>query len=55
MKKGKFEQLDYDKMAKAKSLLLDVLSYHYGDPNMSGKVKRLETIIAKLETLENMD
>lgn len=50
-----FDQYDYDKMAKAKGLLMDVLNYNYGAPRMGRYVKRLETIIEKLEILENME
>ncbi len=55
MNYGKFHRYDLDKLAKAKTLLMEVLNYYYGGPGMARKVKRLETIIAKLETLENLD
>lgn len=54
MANGKFDNYDLDKLAKAKTLLMEVLNYNYGAPGMTSKVKRLETIIAKLETLENL-
>lgn len=55
MEHNKFQQYDYDKMEKAKQLLMDVLNYHYGNPRMKSKVNRLETIIIKLEMLQNME
>lgn len=50
-----FSNYDDDKLAKAKRLLLDVYEYYYSAPGWARKVKRLETIIAKLESLENME
>ena len=50
-----FSQYDHDKMERAKQLLLDVLNYNYGDSRMTRKIKRLETIIIKLEVLQNME
>lgn len=55
MEYSDFTRYDHDKLAKAKSMLLDVLYYHYGNPRMTRKLKRLETIIAKLEVLQNLD
>lgn len=49
-----FEEYDLDKMKKAKRLLIEVYEYYYGAPGMASKVKRLETIISKIETLQNM-
>lgn len=51
---GTFDQYDLDKMAKAKTLLLEVLEYNDGGPRMGRKVRRLKTIIEKLEVLENL-
>lgn len=55
MEANNFSQYDYDKMEKAKQLLIDVLNYHYGNPRLTRKIKRLETIIIKLEILQNLD
>lgn len=49
-----FEQIDVDKINKAKSLLIEVLSYYYGAPGYAAQIKRLETIIGKIEALENL-
>lgn len=54
MRKHDFDQYDHDQLEKAKQLLIKVYEYHYGDSKMQSKVKRLETIIAKLETLQNL-
>lgn len=54
MRKNKFDQYDHDQLEKAKQLLIKVYEYHYGAPGMASKIKRLETIIAKLETLQNL-
>ncbi len=51
----KFEPYDMDKLQKAKDLLQAVLNYYYGFQPMKSKVKRLETIIVKLETLQNLE
>lgn len=53
--RGQFDRHDLEKMAKAKSLLIEVYEYNYGASGMSRKIARLETILAKLETLENME
>ena len=50
---NEFSQYDIDQMEKAKQLLLKVYYYHYGVSKMRSKVKRLETILAKLESLQN--
>lgn len=55
MEHTNFTQYDHDKMEKAKQLLLDVLNHHYGNPQMARKMKRLETVIIKLEVLQNME
>lgn len=54
MAKIDFDNYDYEKLAKAKSLLIEVYEFNYGAPGMARKLNRLETIIAKLETLENL-
>lgn len=45
---------DDAKLQKAKRLLLEVYEYYYGDPAWKRQVNRLETIIQKLEELENI-
>lgn len=52
---GKFDNYDMEKLAKAKRLLMEVYDYNNGGRLMGKKVKRLETIIIKLEVLENMN
>ena len=42
--KKSFSKYDKDKVQTARSLLLEVLNYNYGDSVMTSKVKRLETI-----------
>lgn len=54
MRKHYFDHYDQDQLEKAKQLLMKVYEYHYGDSKMRSKIKRLETIIAKLETLQNL-
>lgn len=54
-KPEKLEQYDIDKLVTAKKLLLDVYNY-YGDfPPTKRKMKRLYTIISKLEILLELD
>lgn len=55
MEHTNFTQYDHDRLERAKQLLLDVLNHHYGNPKMERKMKRLETIIVKLEVLQNSD
>lgn len=50
-----FSDYDQDKLEKAKGLLMEVFNYNYGDTRMTRKVRRLETIISKLEFLQNME
>lgn len=45
---------DDAKLKEAKRLLLEVYEYYYGDPAWKRQVNRLETIIQKLEELENI-
>lgn len=54
MKNDTFDQYDNDKLQKAKRLLIEVYESNYSVPRMSGKVKRLNTIIVKLEILQNL-
>lgn len=55
MKRGQYDQHDQDKLNKAKGLLMEVLEHNYGAPGMSKKNSRLETILAKLEALQNAE
>ena len=48
-----FDKYDHDLLEKARRLIMKVYEYNYGDPKMKSKVKRLETIINKLEELLN--
>lgn len=44
---------EYDKMQllEAKKLINKVYDYHYGDSIMRNEIKRLETIISKIQSL----
>lgn len=50
-----FDRFDQNRLQDAKELLIKVLEYNYGAPGMRQKVSRLDTIIKKLEILQNMD
>ena len=47
----KFDECDFEQMQKARELILKVYEYHYGDSKMQSEIKRLETIISKLDYL----
>ena len=47
-----FGKYDMNLLEEAKKLLLKVYEYNYGEPSMRSKVKRLETIISKIEVLQ---
>lgn len=47
-----FGNYDMGLLQEAKKLLLEVYEYNYGEPSMRSKVKRLETIISKIEVLQ---
>lgn len=47
-----FGNYDMGLLQEAKKLLLKVYEYNYGEPSMRSKVKRLETIISKIEVLQ---
>lgn len=49
----KFDEFDMNKLKKAKKLLVEVYEFNFGFPPTKSKVKRLETIINKLEQLLN--
>ena len=44
---------EYDKLQleKAKELVTKVYEYHYGDSKMRSEIKRLETVISKIESI----
>lgn len=50
----KLDNYDREQLKKAKELITKVYEYHYGDSLMRSEVKRLETIIQKIEYLENV-
>lgn len=50
-----FEEYDLEQLAQANKLLLKVYEYHYGDSHMRKELSRLETIIKKLEALQNIN
>lgn len=45
------EQYDRDKLLKAHKLIREVCWYYFGAPGYAKKVKRLETILKKLDDL----
>lgn len=50
----KFGEYDQQQLEAAKKLLVKVYTYHYGDSYMRKELGRLETIIKKLEALQNL-
>lgn len=53
--KGELEEYDLRKLEAAKQTLIEIHGYYYSAPRMSKKVKRLETIIKKIEELQKND
>jgi len=51
MAKYKLEEYDARKLREALKLINYVYNYHYGAPNSSPVIKRLETVIGKLKYL----
>ena len=47
----KIEEYDLRKLQQAKKLIYDVYLYYYGAPRMKNEVRRLETIINKIDFL----
>lgn len=47
----KLEEYDRQQLLKAKDLINKVYTYHYGDSYMRKEIKRLETILSKLDFL----
>lgn len=52
--KMKLDEYDRRKLVKARKLITEVYEYNYGDSHLRKQVDRLETIIRKLEALEQM-
>ena len=53
-KPHKLEAYDLELLEKARKLLFQVYEYHYGDSNMRKEIRRLETIINKIDSLKNV-
>ena len=47
----KLDKYDKEQLLKAKEFINKVYEYHYGDSYMRKEIKRLETIISKLDFL----
>ena len=52
MRKSYFDEYDKIQFQKARDILNKVYEYHYGDSYMRGELNRLNTIITKIEQLE---
>lgn len=55
MSKNKFGKYDLELLQKARRLILEVCEYNDGQGKMPNEVKRLETIISKLDYLINLN
>lgn len=53
MRRHGFDQYDVDRMEEAKQLLMRIYDYHFGDSKMRNEIKRLETIIEKIQYLQD--
>ena len=51
MAEYKLDEYDYQALREAKQRIMVVYNYHYGAPRSKGVVKRLETILGKLDQL----
>ena len=47
-------EYDLELIEKARKLLFQVYEYHYGDSYMQKEVRRLETIISKINSLKEI-
>ena len=47
----RIEEYDVLKLKEARAIIDKVYEYHYGDWKVAGQVKRLETILKKLDAL----
>ena len=54
MDKHRLGVYDLRLLEEARKNILKVYEYHYGDSYMRKEIKRLETIISKIETLQNL-
>lgn len=49
--KYKLEGYDVRALREARQRIMVVYNYHYGEPNSHGVIKRIETILAKIDRL----
>lgn len=49
--KYKLEEYDVKALREARQRIMVVYNYHYGAPRSRGVIKRLETILAKIDSL----
>lgn len=47
-------EYDLKMLEQAKQLVLKVYEYHYGDSYMRKEIRRLETIISKIDSLKDI-
>lgn len=47
----KLDEFDIELLQKAKTNIIKVYEYHYGDSYMRREIKRLETILNKIDML----
>ena len=52
-KMHKLDEYDLRKLEEAKRIIEKIYFYHYGDSLMRGDIKRLETIIRKIQYLQD--
>ena len=53
MRLHRLDEYDKEQLKKAKDLIEKIYNYHYGDSYMRSEIKRLETILSKIEHLIN--
>lgn len=51
MQYHKFGEYDFQQLEQARSLISKVYDFHYGDSYMQKEIKRLETILQKIDYL----
>ena len=51
MRYHKLSEYDFRQLIQARDLILRVYYYHYGDSYMQKEIKRLETILNKIDQL----
>ena len=49
--KYKLEEYDVKALREARQRIMVVYNYHYGAPRSRGVIKRIETILAKIDSL----